>query len=669
MADSNAPKTGEDVFIGQIIPSELCPGVSYRVERLLAQGGTARAYYAIRIGPEGQQPVVIKIILPHIVKASDKTASMVIKKEAVALGRLNERVPRCPYVVRFIDTGAVTYAMGHQILSLPWLAVEYVDGGLEGSALDERIVYSMRATGYAFDPERAARAVKALSRGLEEIHAVGVVHRDLTPANVLCCGNAATEMFKISDFGIARPVGLSVTFGNVAVGTPGYVAPEQTLASKGNVGPQSDIFALAAVVFCLLTGEHFFHAQTTTDAFQEIKDKKRRGLAETRGLCPELKNNPAALNALDAALARATAFAAEDRPASAKLLADEILPWLDDQPHSVHISARWLDCIQQLDVSPSRIERNWLIRHPPGDDRVVLGAAWNADGHCLGATTRGLEYFDGASWSMLPEAECLLGRPVCNVKQLNPTNWLVAASGARLVEVAREGTTILAQGPDPSIDFIEIDGDVDDFAVVVGRSAGRPPLLCTLIGRRWLKPFELTSATHVSSLCRLDDERWLVVGRDRHGQAWAGIYQPLDLSVTNVPVPVARALLASVSRRNKSVAVAVGGDGAILCLEGQQVGASAIPGQFDLTTAAMDLTAQIWMASSGRIYFAKHPLEPVECIWHDPDWTVPFVSLHADMGHLLGLTVDGGVVECRSTQRASSIPTSGHRFGSRPSAA
>lgn len=666
MAESNAPQTTEDVFVGQLIPSELCPNVSYRIERLIGQGGTARAYYAIRVGPEGHQPVVVKIILPHIVKASDKTASMVIKKEAVALGRLNERVPRCPYVVRFVDTGAISYSMGHQLLSLPWLAVEYVNGGLEGSALDERIVYALKATGYAFDPERAARAVKALSRGLEEIHAVGVVHRDLTPANVLCCGNGATEMFKISDFGIARPVGLSVTFGNVAVGTPGYVAPEQTLAAKGAVGPASDIFALAAVIFCLLSGEHYFKAQSTTDAFQEIKDKKRRSLADTRGLCPEIKNNPAALNALDAALARATAFAVEERPGSAKLLADEILPWLDDQPRSVHISARWLDCIEQLDVSPSRIERDWLIRHPPGDDRVILGAAWNADGHCLGATTRGLEYFDGSAWSTLPEAECLRAHQVCNVKQLSPTDWLVAASGARLIGVAREGTTIVAQGPDRSIDFVDIDGDIDDFAVVVGRAAGRPPLLCTLIGRRWLKPFEVTAAANIASICRLDDDHWLAVGRDKNSQAWAGIFQPLELQLTNLPVPIARALLASVSRPNKSVAVAVGGNGAILCLEGQQVGASVVPGQHDLTVAALDLAAQTWMASIGRIYFAKEPLGPVDCIWHDPSWTVPFVSLHADMGHLLGLTVDGGVIECRSTLRVAS-ETTARRNSGRPS--
>jgi eukaryotic-like serine/threonine-protein kinase len=648
MADSNAPPMMEDVFLGKTIPSEIRPEVGYRIERLIGQGGTARAYYAIRVGPDGQQPVVLKIILPQIVRASDQTAAMVIKKEAVALGRLNERIPRCPYVVQFIDTGVVAFPTNYQTLSLPWLAIEYVNGGVEGSALDERVVYSLNATGYAFDPERAARAVRALSRGLEEIHAVGVVHRDLTPSNVLCCGNGGTEMFKISDFGIARPVGLSVTFGNVVVGTPGYVSPEQTLAVQTPVGPHSDIFALAAVVYCLLAGENYFDAKTTMAAFQEIKSDHRRSLGDAKGLCPELKNSPAAVQALDMALARATAFDPRYRPPSARLFAESILPWLDDQPRSVHISTRWLDCVDRLEVSPLRVERSWLVRHPPGDDRVILGAAWNADGHCLGATTRGLEYFDGVAWTLLPAAECLMDCRAFNVRQLGPANWLVTTSGARLVEVAREGTTVVAEGPDRQIDFFDVDGDIDDLAVVLGRARGRQPLLCTLIGKRWLKPYEVTEAANISGLARLGDDRWLVIGRDRNSRAWAGIYEPLELKVTNLPVPVARALLACSCRRNKSVAVAVGGNGSILSLESQQVGASAVPDQSDLTVVTLDLAAQLWTASNGRIYFAPEPLGSIECVWQDPSWTVPFLSLHADIGHLLGLTVDGGVIECRS---------------------
>ena len=645
MTDQATATESSDVFLGQRIPSEMHRGVTYWIDRMIGQGGTARAYYAIRNSPEGRQPVVLKIILPEIVRISDKTATLVIQKEAVALGRLNERIPRCPYVVRFVDTGVVSYSNGYQVLSLPWLALEYVAGGVEGSALDERVIYSVRKTGYAFDPDRAARTLLALSRGLDEIHAVGVVHRDLTPANVLCCGTGDTEMFKISDFGIARPIGLHATFGNIAIGTPGYVAPEQTLAKLRTVDSRTDVFALAAVVYCTLTGEHYLRARTTMDAYTETENPFRRSLREAPALCPELRDQSAAIDAIDQALARATSFDPQQRPQTATKFAEGVLPWLSDQPNSVHVSMRWLDSVKGLETSPSRLEPSWLLRHPPGADRLIVGAAWNADGHCLAATTRGLEYFDGGNWSKLPESAALAGRRANNVKRLSPTTWLVAADGGRLVEVAREGTSVIAESNDPNIDFVDMDGDLEDFAVVLGRAPGRAPLLCTRIGKRWLLPFEATDISHVSGLVRVDDDRWLVTGRSREGQAWAGLYRPLSIELLPIATPTARALLACASRRNRGLSVAVGGDGSVLTLGPQGYGINVVPGQPDLSVVSLDVAGQLWTASIGRIFFGAQPLGPYSLVWQDRTWQVPFVSLHAEVGHLLALTVDGGVLE------------------------
>lgn len=645
MSDSDVPVESKDVFLGQRILSDMRSGVSYLIERMIGQGGTARAYYAIRTAPDGNQPVVLKIILPEIVRVSDKTATLVIQKEAVALGRLNERIPRCPYVVRFVDTGVVTYSNGYQVLNLPWLALEYVAGGVEGSALDERVLYSVRKTGSAFDPDRTARALLALSRGLDEIHAVGVVHRDLTPANVLCCGTGDTEMFKISDFGIARPIGLHATFGNIAIGTPGYVAPEQTLAAKRTVGPHTDVFALGAVVYCMLTGEHYLRARSTMDAYHETQNPFRRSLRDASALCPELREQSTAIEAIDQALARATSFDPEQRPATASKFADSVLPWLSDKPNSVHVSMRWLDSVKGIDTSPSRFEANWLVRHPPGRDRLILGAAWNADGHCLAATTRGLEYFDGATWSALPESSALAGRRVNNVKRFSPSTWLVAADAGRLVEVAREGTNVIAESFDPNIDFVDVDGDLDDFAVVLGRSRSNAPLLCTRIGKRWLKPYVVHEASHVSGLTRVDDERWLVTGRSVDGHAWASLYRPLFQELVPIAAPQARALLGCASRRNRAIAVAVGGDGAVLTLSPEGNSTSTVAGQPDLSVVAVDVAAQIWTASIGKLYFAAQSRGPFSLVWQDRAWQVPFVSLHAEVGHLLALTVDGGVLE------------------------
>jgi serine/threonine protein kinase len=61
---------------------------------------------------------------------------------------------------------------------VPWLAIEYVSGGIDGTTLLERVQRSVVLSGYAFDRARAARALKHITTGLDEVHAVGVIHRD-----------------------------------------------------------------------------------------------------------------------------------------------------------------------------------------------------------------------------------------------------------------------------------------------------------------------------------------------------------------------------------------------------------------------------------------------------------------------------------------------------------
>ncbi|HXK19970.1 MAG TPA: hypothetical protein VNG33_19300, partial [Polyangiaceae bacterium] len=98
-----------DPFIGLTIGSAMQPEVKLRIERRLGEGGTAVAYFATRFGPDGVSPVVVKIILPKVIAQAGDTARMIVQKEAVALGRLNERVPQSPFVVRLLDVGELDY--------------------------------------------------------------------------------------------------------------------------------------------------------------------------------------------------------------------------------------------------------------------------------------------------------------------------------------------------------------------------------------------------------------------------------------------------------------------------------------------------------------------------------------------------------------------------------
>jgi serine/threonine protein kinase len=642
-----------DIFLGQVLQSAFHPGVSYRLEHKLGEGGTAVAYLAKRQGPDGEWPAVIKIIQPHIAKDSGERALTIIKKEAVALGRLNERVPPTPFVVRLLDTGSLVFKpLG---IELPWIALEYVHGGVEGTTLQDRVAYSVRETGFAFDPQRAARVVLALAKGLDEIHAVGVVHRDAHPGNVLCCGAGETELFKMSDFGIARPMGLSATFGGTAlVGTPGYIAPEQ-YDEHGNIGPLSDIFGLAAIVFFVLTGENLFEGRSAAAAAAATKAEQRRRLLEVPTLAFELREREAACHALDVALARATSLNAKDRPHNGRLFAESLLPWLCTEPNSARPSRRWMNSIEALRSRELVLETNWTIRHPPGDDRLVTNVAWDASGNALALTTRGPTFWDGTRWLPLSAEGLPPPDSIRFVERIGAASWLIGTEGARLLEYSRDGARELIAGPDASVAFSAGTTDLADLAVMIGERRGEPPMLFTLVGKRWLRPLPVTEASMLTGVARIDDERFLVVGRGVDGEAFAAVHWPLHWALQRLQTPKSRAFLACASRPERKLVVAVGTDGVVVEIEDNNVSARSVPTAPDMVAIAVDTLGRQWAAGRGRVY-SKRLQGEFNCVWEHQAWQPPFVSIMAEVGSIVAVTVDGAVLECRSMVMDKTAP-------------
>jgi len=635
-----------DLFVGQVLPSAYQPGVSYRLEQKLGEGGTAAAYLARRASPAGESQVVIKIILPQLVAESDERALTIIKKEAVALGRLNERVPPTPFVVRLLDTGAVPFRSHGRDLQLPFIALEYVHGGLEGATLEDRVEYSLKATGFAFDPERAARLILSLAKGLDEIHAVGVVHRDLSPGNVLCCGAGESELFKISDFGIARPVGLSATFGNMLIGTPGYLAPEQIAPQEVGVGPATDIFSFAGIVYYVLTGDPLFNARSVTQALLAARAPERRSVLDSPTLPYELREREAACQAIDLAIQRATSQDPRLRPKSAQRFAESLLPWVTLRA-SGRPSRRWLSSMDPLRSRELVIETNWMVRHPPGDDRIALRIAWNAAGHALAATTRGLEYWDGTRWCELTQPGLPAPGSLRLVERTSPATWVVGGEHAVLFEYSRDGVRELLRGPDPAVTFTALTPDFEDIAVVVGTKPNTPPLLYAIVGKRWLRPLPASDASMITSIARLDDARWLVVGRGTDGNPYAALYRPLDWQLERLPVPEGRVLLSTASRPERNLAVAVGVGGACLELEEGAVNPSSLVDRPDLSCIAIDPLGRYWAAGPGRVW-SRRSSGDWSAVWSHDAWQPPFVSIMAEIGTVIAMTVDGAVLECRS---------------------
>ena len=211
----------------------------YKILKAMASGSMGAVYKAERV-PVGKL-VAIKFL--HSSYAKDDEFLTRFERETRVMSKLAH--PNCVSVVDFgVWDGA------------PYLVMEYVAGTTLRALLDEGPV----------SPERALKLAKQIAAGLAHAHAQGVVHRDVKPANIMISQELGTgDHVRILDFGLARlrgNVGRDATQANVVVGTPNYMAPEQTVGG-GTIDARTDIYALGVVLFEMVAGQRPFSAQDT----------------------------------------------------------------------------------------------------------------------------------------------------------------------------------------------------------------------------------------------------------------------------------------------------------------------------------------------------------------------------------------------------------------------
>jgi serine/threonine protein kinase len=212
--------------------SELSAGdvfAGYRIEQRLGRGGMGILYLAVEPGLERR--VALKLIAP------EAAAEEIFARRFAEESRIAASIEH-PNVVPI-------YAAGEEN-GVPYIAMRYV----AGSDLGRRIAREGR-----LDPEVAVALIAQVANGLDAIHAAGLVHRDVKPANVLLSGEQGHDHAYITDFGVARNVATNsgLTQTGRFVGTLDYVAPEQI--SGGQVDARVDVYALGCLLFKLLTGE------------------------------------------------------------------------------------------------------------------------------------------------------------------------------------------------------------------------------------------------------------------------------------------------------------------------------------------------------------------------------------------------------------------------------
>jgi serine/threonine protein kinase len=334
-ADSHAQLSG---LLTGLAPGSRVAG--YLLERLVGVGGTAAVFRARdeRLG----RVVALKLL------TGDERVRRRFEREARAVAAVDH-----PHIIPIYEAGEAGGVL--------FIAMRFVAGD------DLRVVVGREGS---LRSRRAARFISAVASALDAAHSVGLVHRDVKPANMLVdVGPGRPEHVYLSDFGLARGM-LSVggpTRAGQFLGTPDYAAPEQI--NGRSVDGRADQYALACVAYTLLSGSLPFEREEPMAVLYAHLFAPPPRVTSVR---PDLSA------AVDQVLARALAKAPEDRYGSCGAFADALREALSLEPYD-----------SSGPVRPST-QASVIAPAGPGRQRTVTAVS-------AGADARGTAVSDGGA--------------------------------------------------------------------------------------------------------------------------------------------------------------------------------------------------------------------------------------------------------------------------------
>jgi serine/threonine protein kinase len=279
----------------------------FAIQHELGGGAMGVVYLAVRTGGLGRA-VAIKV-LRSAAGGESPAARRHWLREARAVSNI-----RHPNVVTLYDHGEADGWL--------YLVLEYVPGG----TLKERM-------GNPLPPRVAAGLVETIARTVGCFHVRGLHHLDLKPSNILLDGAEKDAPWdrvipKVSDFGLALSdgdddPGLSEPSQAAIRGTPSYMAPEQAAASRSQLGAATDIHALGAILYELLTGRPPFQGASTLETLDQVRHQNP---------VPPRRLNPQIPRDLETIALKCLEKSPSRRYASAEALAGDLRRWLDGRP-------------------------------------------------------------------------------------------------------------------------------------------------------------------------------------------------------------------------------------------------------------------------------------------------------------------------------------------------
>jgi WD40 repeat protein len=275
-------------------PQPEIPG--YEVLGVLGWGGMGVVYRV-------WQKRVNRIVALKMVHAGAQASPQVLARfsvEAEAVARLHH-----PNIVQIYDLG--------QHAGSPFLVLELIEGPSLAQAL----------AGTPQPARRAAELVESLARAIHSAHRQGVVHRDLTPANILLTADGSP---KITDFGLAKIIiggGELRTGTGELLGTPSYMAPEQAASRHETIGVATDVYALGAILYDMLTGRPPFKAESPLETLRQVASDEP---------VPPSRLRPRLPRDLETTCLKCLRKEPAQRYASAEALGDDLRRFLQGRP-------------------------------------------------------------------------------------------------------------------------------------------------------------------------------------------------------------------------------------------------------------------------------------------------------------------------------------------------
>jgi WD40 repeat protein/serine/threonine protein kinase len=338
----------------------------------IGRGGMGVVYKARQRGLN--RIVALKMILAGAQAGADAVARFRIEAEAAA--RL-----RHPNIVPIYEVG--DWQPPGESPPLPYLTMEWIEGG----SLEQKLA------GRPWPPNEAAHLVATLARAMQHAHEQGIIHRDLKPANILLEKDEGGRMKdeldrsgsslilhpssfrpKITDFGLAKcldgwAASSPRTHTGAILGTPCYVSPEQAAGDTHALGPPTDIYALGAILYELLTGRPPFQGANPLDTLEQVRTVEP---VPPRRLQPRLPRD------VETICLKCLQKRSHQRYPSARALAEDLDRFLAGQP------------IQARPVGAS--ERLWRwCRRNPSVAGLVVALVFVLAGGLAGVTWKWLE--------------------------------------------------------------------------------------------------------------------------------------------------------------------------------------------------------------------------------------------------------------------------------------